>query len=345
MNAFFPTWAACREWFASPRSVGRDAPWMQAARSAPDRERARRRINLRPNGASLLIAMSLVSGAALAAENALVLQTDFGTKDGAVAAMRGVAVSVDLRLPIYDLSHENAPFDIWEAAYRLKQAAPFWPVGTVFVSVIDPGVGTARRAVVLKTKSGHFFVGPDNGTWTLVAEELGIDGVREIDETKHRRPGSERSYTFHGRDIFAFVGAKLAGGVITFAEVGPALPAEVVMLPYERPRLEGMALLGSIPSLDFQYGNVWTNIDEALFAKLSPKPGDRFRVVIAREGKRVFRGDLPYAKTFGDVAEGAPLLYLNSLMNVSFALNQGDFARKHAIASGAAWSVRIEKLQ
>jgi S-adenosylmethionine hydrolase len=277
------------------------------------------------------------------AENAVVLQTDFGTKDGAVAAMRGVAAGVSLRLPIHDLSHENAPFDIWEGAYRLKQAAPFWPAGTVFVSVIDPGVGTARRSVVLQTKSGHYFVGPDNGTWTLVAEELGIEAVREIDETKHRRPGSERSYTFHGRDIFAFVGAKLAAGVITFAEVGPALPVAVVMLPYERPRLEGTALIGTIPSLDFQYGNVWTNIDEALFAKLAPKFGDRFRVTLARQGKTVFRGELPYAKTFGDVAEGAPLLYLNSLMNVSFALNQGDFAKRHSIASGAAWSVRIEK--
>ncbi|MEO7412687.1 MAG: S-adenosyl-l-methionine hydroxide adenosyltransferase family protein [Opitutaceae bacterium] len=281
----------------------------------------------------------------LRAETALVLQTDFGTKDGAVAAMRGVAVGVSLRLPIHDLSHENTPFDLWEAAYRLKQAAPFWPVGTVFVSVVDPGVGTARRSVVLKTKSGHFFVGPDNGTWTLVAEELGVEAVREIDETKHRRAGSERSYTFHGRDVFAFVGAKLAGGVITFAEVGPALPAEVVMLPYERPRAEGAALIGTIPHLDFQYGNVWTNLDEALFARLSPKPGDRFRVTIAHRGKTVFRGDLPYARTFGDVAEGAPLVYLNSLMNVSFALNQGDFAKKHSISSGAAWSVRMEKLK
>src|ERR1017187_8070215 len=116
--------------------------------------------------------------------------------------MRGVAVSVSPKLSIHDLSHENTPFDIWEAAYRLKQAAPFWPAGTVFVSVVDPGVGTERKSVVLKTKSGHFFVSPDNGTLTLIAEELGIDAVREIDETKNRRRGSERSYTFHGRDVY-----------------------------------------------------------------------------------------------------------------------------------------------
>src|SRR5215217_2093429 len=127
-----------------------------------------------------------------AAEHALVLQTDFGLKDGAVAAMRGVAVGVSPRIAIHDLSHENTPFNIWEAAYRLKQAAPYWPEGTVFVSVVDPGVGTERKSIVLKTKSGHIFVGPDNGSFTLIAEELGIAAVRQIDETKNRRRGSEK---------------------------------------------------------------------------------------------------------------------------------------------------------
>lgn len=290
-----------------------------------------------------LFAVMMFGRAAIAAEHPLVLQTDFGLKDGAVAAMRGVASGVSLRLPIHDLSHENTPFHIWEAAYRLKQAAPYWPEGTVFVSVIDPGVGTERKAIVLKTKSGHLFVGPDNGTFTLVAEELGIAAVRQIDETKHRRRGSEKSYTFHGRDIFAFVGARLAAEVIAFDEVGPQLKSSVVMLAYERPRLENGALIGAIPSLDFQYGNVWTNIDAELFAKLKPAVGERFRIRIARAGQTIFAGELPYARTFGEVPEGAPLLYLNSLLNVSFALNMADFAKKHGISSGAEWSVRIEK--
>jgi S-adenosylmethionine hydrolase len=123
------------------------------------------------------------------------------------------------------------------------------------------------------------------------------------------------------------------------------LPARVVTLAYEKPRAEGGVLIGTIPYLDFQYGNVWTNLDEALFAKLSPVVGERFRVTIARAGQRVFAGELPYAQTFGDVPEGAPLLYLNSLMNVSFALNVGNFAKKHAIACGEQWSVRIEKIK
>ncbi len=288
----------------------------------------------------LLAACLHVAGA----EQVLVLQTDFGTKDGAVAAMKGVAVSVSPRLVIHDLSHENTPYDIWEAAYRLKQTAPYWPAGTVFVSVIDPGVGTARKSVVLRTRSGHLFVGPDNGTWTLIAEDLGIDEVREIDETRHRRAGSQKSYTFHGRDVYTYVGAELASGKTTLADVGPKLAAEVVRLPYEHPHAENGALVGTIPALDFQYGNVWTNLDEALFAKLAPKAGDRFRVTIMQAEKLIYRGEMPYAHTFGDVPEGAALLYLNSLMNVSFALNMGNFAAKHGIASGGAWSVRVEKI-
>ncbi|MSU50032.1 MAG: hypothetical protein EXS37_13260 [Opitutus sp.] len=295
--------------------------------------------------ATILFVLGIFAAAAPAPEHALVLQTDFGLKDGAVAAMRGIAVGVHARIAIHDLSHENTPFNVWEAAYRLKQAAPFWPDGTVFVSVIDPGVGTPRNSVVLKTKSGHFFVGPDNGTLTLVAEDLGVEAVRAIDESKHRRPGSERSYTFHGRDIFAFVGARLAAGVMTFDDVGPLLEPRVVALAYERPRREGDVLIGTIPAIDFQFGNVWTNLDDALFAQLAPRIGERFRVTIARAGKSVFAGELPYARTFGEVREGAPLLYVNSLMNVSFALNVGDFAKKHGIASGADWSVRLEKIK
>jgi S-adenosylmethionine hydrolase len=299
---------------------------------------------LRRIAGAVMLVVFLGSVVAMRAETrALVLQTDFGTKDGAVAAMRGVAFGVSAKLPIFDLSHENTPFDIWEAAYRLNQSAAFWPAGTVFVSVVDPGVGTERKSVVLKTKSGHFFVGPDNGSWTLIAESLGVDALRQIDETRHRRSGSERSYTFHGRDIYAFVGARLAAEVVAFEDIGPLLEPKVVALAYEKPRIDGGVLIGAIPVLDFQYGNVWTNLDETLFAKLSPKFGDVFNVSIAKNGREVFRGEMPYARTFGDVSEGKPLLYLNSLLNMALALNMGDFAKTHGVGSGAAWSVRISK--
>lgn len=294
----------------------------------------------------LILFLLVLSPVLLAADRAaLVIQTDFGTKDGAVAAMKGVAAGVDLGLPVFDLSHENTPFNIWEAAYRLKQTAPYWPAGTVFVSVVDPGVGTARSSVVLKTKSGHYFVGPDNGTWTLIAEDLGIEAVRRIDEQRNRRAGSEKSYTFHGRDIYAFVGARLAAGAITYEQVGPLLEAKIVSLPYQRPASEGGVLSGGVPMTDFHYGNVWTNIPDTLFEALTPAPkfGDRFLVVILHEGKEKWRGVMPYTRTFGDVPTGAPLLYLNSLLNVSFALNMGNFAETHGLGSGGAWSVWIER--
>ena len=278
------------------------------------------------------------------AQRALVLQTDFGLKDGAVASMRGVAFGVSSKLAMFDLSHENTPFDIWEAAYRLKQTVPYWPAGTVFVSVVDPGVGTERKSIVLETRTGHFFVGPDNGTFALVAEECGGLAVREIDEAKNRRHGSERSYTFHGRDVYAFVGARLAAEVIAFKDVGPQLASRVVALNYERARLEGAVLAGTIPALDYQYGNVWTNLDEDLFAQLHPKFGERFRVKIMQTGHEIYDSELPYVRSFGDVPEGSPLLYLNSLMNVSFALNMGDFAKTYQVGRGAQWAVRIEKI-
>lgn len=290
-----------------------------------------------------LLLIGFLSFVLVHAQQALVIQTDFGTKDGAVAAMKGVAFGVDPQLAIFDLSQENTPYDVWEAAYRLKQSAPYWPKGTVFVSVIDPGVGTARASVVLQTKNGQFFVGPDNGTWTLVAEELGIEAVRRIDEVANRRAGSEKSYTFHGRDIYAYTGARLASGKITFAQVGPLLEPAVISLPYERPALENNVLRGAIPAVDFHYGNIWTNIPDTLFEALKPAFGDKFIVAISHDGKEAYRGIIPYARTFGDVPEGAPLLYLNSLLNVGIALNQGSFSAKHGMSSGGGWSIRIER--
>lgn len=290
----------------------------------------------------LLLAL-LTAVSAPAADHALVIQTDFGTKDGAVAAMKGIAFGVSSTLPIFDLSHENTPYDIWEAAYRLKQTAEFWPAGTVFISVVDPGVGTERASIVLQTKSGHYFVGPDNGTWTLVAEELGIAAVRRIDEKVNRRAGSEKSYTFHGRDVYAFTGARLAAGKITFEQVGPLLEPKVVSLPYARPALKGGGLQGTIPQIDFHYGNVWTNIPDTLFNGLKPAFGEKFLVVIFHDGKEAYRGVMPYVRTFGDVKEGEPLLYLNSLLNVGFALNRGSFSQLHGLASGGDWTVHIER--
>lgn len=302
---------------------------------------------------SVLSVFSCFSGAASAdpanPNGVIVYQTDFGLKDGAVAEMKGVAAGVSLALKQYDLTHEIPAYNIWEASYRLWQTAPYWPAGTVFVSVVDPGVGTARKSVVARTKNGEYFVTPDNGTLTLIAENLGIDALREIDETKNRRPGSEQSYTFHGRDVYSYTAARLAAGVIRFEEVGPELDAsKAVKLDYQHASLsaDGTELSGNIPVLDPQYGNVWTNITQADFEKFkpAPKPGEKFEVMITQgAGPEVFRGTMPYANSFGAVPEGEPLLYLNSLLNVSFAINMGNFAAAHHVASGPVWSVMITR--
>ncbi len=287
----------------------------------------------------------LFSFALSRSQSALVFQTDFGLKDGAVACMKGVAFGVAPQLKMFDVTHEIPAYDIWAAAYQLKQTAPYWPSGTVFVSVVDPGVGTERKSVVMKTKSGHYFVTPDNGTLTLVAEDLGVAEVRQIDEKTNRLAGSEKSYTFHGRDVYAYTGARLASGKITFEQVGPLLPAKVEMIAYEKPRFEQNAVRGTIPILDTQYGNIWTNIDEQTFLKLGVKFGDRLFVRISDGEQLVWEGLMPYVRTFGDVAVGEPLLYLNSLLCVSFAINQDGFAAVHHIASGPNWRVKIVKAE
>ena len=129
--------------------------------------------------APLLAATVLFPAAIAWSADPLVLQSDFGIRDAAVASMKGVAVGVSRDLDIYDLTHEVPAFNIWEASLRLAEVADYWPTGTVFVSVVDPGVGTARKSVVLKTKSGQYFVSPDNGSLTAVAEKFGVDAVRE----------------------------------------------------------------------------------------------------------------------------------------------------------------------
>lgn len=269
----------------------------------------------------------------------VVFQSDFGLKDGAVSAMKGVAMGVSADLKLFDLTHEIPAYNIWEAAYRLEQTVPFWPAGTVFVSVVDPGVGTERKSVVLKTKTGQFIVTPDNGTLTLIAQSQGIEAVREIDEAVNRRKGSQASYTFHGRDVYAYTAARLASGAINFEQVGKLLPDSVVTIPYQKAVIEGEKIKGNISILDVQYGNIWTNIPADLFNRLKPVYGDTLQISIYHNTKKVYSGKAPYSPTFGAVPKGKPLCYLNSLMQLSVALNQGSFADMYHVASGNDWSI------
>ena len=291
--------------------------------------------------ASLVMAMAACP--AFAAQPILVLQSDFGLLDGAVASMKGVAVSVSPDIHIYDLTHNIEPFNIWQGALRLVQTAEYWPAGTVFVSVVDPGVGTTRKSIVLKTKSGHYFVTPDNGTLTFVAPRLGIEAVREIDEAVNRRKNSEKSFTFHGRDVYAYTAARLAAGVITFEQVGRELPPEVVTIPHEQARFADGVVYGNIQTDDGNYGNIWTNVDRATFAKLGAAIGDQVRIKILKGDEEVLNLTVPYVTTFGGVEVGKPLLYMNSLDSVSLAINQESFAGKYGVKSGPAWSIQIRR--
>jgi S-adenosylmethionine hydrolase len=303
------------------------------------------RVRLAAAALGLWALLWALPGGAAETNGIIVYQSDFGLKDGAVSAMRGVAVSVDPTLRLENLTHEIPAFNIWEGAYRLNTTAPYWPPGTVFVSVVDPGVGTERKSVVLETKSGHYFVSPDNGTLTLVAESLGVAAVREIDESRYRRPGSEQSYTFHGRDVYSYAAAHLASGAIAFADIGPELPPQVATIAYQRPELDGAVVRGNIPILDVQYGNVWTNIDRATFERLGVAQGHQVAVRILEGEREVFKGKMPYVATFGDVPLGDTLLYLNSVDNVAFAINWGNFAAAFGIASGPDWRVEVTKLE
>jgi hypothetical protein len=298
---------------------------------------------MRPSSLATFLLCAFLSGPAAAAQPVLVLQSDFGLLDGAVASMKGVAVSVAPDIHIFDLTHQIEPYNIWQGALRLAQTAEYWPAGTVFVSVVDPGVGTERRSIVLRTRSGHYFVTPDNGTLTFVAPRLGIDAVREIDEAVNRRKDSEKSFTFHGRDVYAYTAARLAAGIIGFEQVGRELPAQVITIPHEAARFADGVVYGNIQTDDGNYGNLWTNVDRATFSRLGAVRGDTLHISVLKSGRKVLSLAVPYVATFGAVEVGKPLLYLNSLDSVSLAINQQSFAKVHGIGSGPEWSIQIRR--
>lgn len=272
----------------------------------------------------------------------LVFQTDFGMEDGAVSAMYGVAYGVDGGLNISDLTHGITPYDIWQASYRLVQTVRYWPEGTVFVSVVDPGVGSTRRSIVVKTTSGQLIVTPDNGTLTHIKRKYGIAEARTIDETVNRLAGSEESYTFHGRDVYAYTGARLAAGIISFEQVGPAVPPEsVIELPVVEPRQSGNKVEGTIDVLDIRFGSLWTNIPREMFKSLGIQVGQRAELTITNDTRTIYRNTMIYAQSFAGVFVGEPLIYVNSLDCMAVAINQGSFAKAYNIGTGNSWHIAI----
>ena len=275
----------------------------------------------------------------------LVFQTDFTYAEGAVSSMYGVVKCVDRELEIFDGTHCIPRFDVWSASYRLFQSLPFWPEGTIYVSVVDPGVGTPRRACVAKTASGHYVVTPDNGTLTHLAHHIGIIEVREIDETANRNPSTRGTSVFHGRDLFGYSAARLASGIINYEQVGSSYPVdEIVLFPLPEPVLVNNQISGIVDIIDPNFGNAWTNIPLALFEEAGISYGNTLHLVLCHGEKLVLDVRLPFCHTFGEVAKGELLCYTNELMNISFTMNQESIVEHFGIGFGAEWRVCFTKV-
>jgi len=253
----------------------------------------------------------------------IVFMTDFGTANDAVAICKAVMLGILPDAQIMDITHQVTPFSIEEGARFLAGVTPYYPAGTVFVAVIDPGVGTSRKAVIVKSKKGQLFVLPDNGLITPVIERDGLAGAREITNTGWM-VGEAVSSTFHGRDIFSPAGAHLAAGW-DYTLAGPEVP-QLVRLTTPVAMVTEKGIDGEVIGLDDPYGSLITDIPGEEFKKLSYAYGDKITVQL---NKRPFT--LPYQKTFMDVAVGEPLLYIDSRGRVGLALNEGNFSQVNKV--------------
>lgn len=274
----------------------------------------------------------------------LVFQTDFTYAEGAVSSMYGVVKTVDRELEIFDGTHYIPQYDTWSASYRLYQSLQFWPKGTIYVSVVDPGVGTGRRACVAKTVDGYYVVTPDNGSLTHVKKCIGIEAVREIDESVNRLQSTRGTSVFHGRDLFGYTAARLASGIIDFEGVGPEYPVEeIVEHEILEPKVSEGKAEGIFEINDPNFGNLWSNIPLESFEKAGFSYGDTIHTTIRHQGNVVFEKDLLFEKSFGYVAIGEPMIYNNELMKVAIAVSQGSFCRQYGAEFGPDWTVTFTK--
>jgi S-adenosylmethionine hydrolase len=255
----------------------------------------------------------------------IVFMTDFGVLDDSVAICRGVMYGIMPSVRIVDLTHQVTPFSIFDGARYLFGATPYYPAGTVFVVVVDPGVGSARKAIVAHSKKGQYFVLPDNGVITLVEQRDGIDAVREITNADWMI-GSKLSSTFHGRDIFSPVGAHLARGD-DWTVVGAEMPVkDLVRLDLRVAKVDDRGLSATVIATDGPFGNLVTNVDADDFLKLGYHHGQE---VTVKAGDKDLK--MKFVKTFSDVPVGDPLLYIDSRGHLGVALNQKSFAETYGI--------------
>ncbi len=274
----------------------------------------------------LLLVAPAVSGAQTAKyPQTIVFMTDFGVVDDSVAICRGVMYSVMPEVRIVDLTHQVTPFSVLDGARFLYGATPYYPAGTVFVVVVDPTVGSTRKAIVAKSKRGQYFVLPDNGLLTLVEQRDGIEAVHEITNTDWVI-GNKLSSTFHGRDIFSPVGAHLARGE-DWTKVGPEMTAaSLVRLELKAARLDDRGVTAEVIATDGPFGNLVTNLDAEDFLKVGYQRGREVPVKVG--GKEM---KIKFVRTFSDVALGQPLLYIDSRGHLGLAVNQGSFSATYGV--------------
>jgi hypothetical protein len=275
---------------------------------------------------ALMLAASVLAGAQAAKyPPTIVFMTDFGVVDDSVAICRGVMYSIMPEVRIVDLTHQVTPFSILDGARFLYGATPYYPAGTVFVVVVDPGVGSTRKAIVAKSKRGQYFVLPDNGLLTLVEQRDGIEGVHDITNTDWMI-GTKLSSTFHGRDIFSPVGAHVARGD-DWTKVGPEMAvASLVRLALKAARLDDRGVTAEVIATDGPFGNLVTNLDAEDFLKLGYQRGQEVPVKIGDKEMQ-----MKFVRTFSDVALGQPLLYIDSRGHLGLAVNQGSFTAAYGL--------------
>jgi S-adenosyl-L-methionine hydrolase (adenosine-forming) len=254
----------------------------------------------------------------------IVFMTDFGTANDAVAICKGVMLSISPDARIVDITHQVTPFSIEEGARLLAGVTPYYPQDTVFLVVVDPGVGTSRKAVIVKTKKQQYFVLPDNGLITPVADRDGLDGAREITNTSWMI-GDKISSTFHGRDIFSPTAAHLAEGD-DWTDAGPAVDNLMRLTP-KTATVAANGITGDVVGLDDPFGSLITNIRDDDFKKLGYAYGDKVTLKIDQKDYT-----FPFHKTFGDVPVGQPLVYIDSRGRVGIAVNQRDFSKEYKIS-------------
>ncbi len=251
--------------------------------------------------------------------------TDFDVKDDAVGLCKAVMEGIAPGVKVIDITHQVTPYDIAEGARFLAGSAPYFAKDAVFVVVIDPGVGSTRKAIIAKSKVGQSFVLPDNGLLTLVQDRDGIEAAREITNPQWMI-GAKLSSTFHGRDIFSPAGAHLARGD-DWTEAGPALDvSKLVHLEIKSATLDAAGVHGQMIGTDGPFGNLVLNVPAETFKQLGYQLGDQVPVTLA--GKKY---TFPFVKTFSDVPVGKPLFYVDSRGRLSLGINQGNFFEAYKV--------------